>query len=65
MRCKVKSINERNPCFLLLTGKAEDSKKTACDKQEEGEDKPTYCPLYIYSTERIYSKLGELQGSLS
>ena len=42
MRCKVKSINERNPCFLLLTGKAEDSKKTACDKQEEGEDDVKY-----------------------
>ena len=35
VRCKVKSINERNPYFLLLTDNAEDSKKSACDKQEE------------------------------
>ncbi len=38
MRCWVKSRNERNPCPLLLTGNAEDSKETAGDKLEEGGD---------------------------
>ena len=38
MRCWVKSRNERNPCLLLLTGKAEHSGGTAGDKPEEGGD---------------------------
>ena len=38
VRCWVKSRNERNPYCQLLTGKAEDSGGTACDKQEEGGD---------------------------
>jgi hypothetical protein len=38
VRCWVKSRNERNPYSLLLTGKAEDSEKTAGDKPEEGGD---------------------------
>ena len=38
VRCWVKSRNERNPCQLLLTGKAEDSAGTAGDKPEEGGD---------------------------
>ena len=38
VRCWVKSRNERNPCLLLLTGKAEHSGGTAGDKPEEGGD---------------------------
>ena len=38
VRCWVKSRNERNPCLLLLTGRAEDSAGTAGDKPEEGGD---------------------------
>src|SRR5262245_6888888 len=38
VRCWVKSRNERNPCLLLLTGKAENSGETAGDKPEEGGD---------------------------
>lgn len=38
VRCWVKSRNERNPCCLLLSGKAEDSDGTAGDKPEEGGD---------------------------
>ena len=38
VRCWVKSRNERNPYCRLLTGNAEDSGGTACDKQEEGGD---------------------------
>ena len=38
VRCWVKSRNERNPCLLLLTGKAEHSGETAGDKPEEGGD---------------------------
>ena len=38
MRCSVKSGNERNPCYYLLTGNAENFNKTACVKQEEGAD---------------------------
>ena len=38
VRCWVKSRNERNPCCLLLPGKAEDSDGTAGDKPEEGGD---------------------------
>ena len=38
VRCWVKSRNERNPCLLLLTGKAENSGGTAGDKPEEGGD---------------------------
>ena len=38
VRCWVKSRNERNPYCRLLTGSAEDSGGTACDKQEEGGD---------------------------
>ena len=38
MRCWVKSRNERNPYFQLLTGRAEHSGETASDKLEEGGD---------------------------
>lgn len=38
VRCWVKSRNERNPCRMLLAGKAELSYETAGDKPEEGED---------------------------
>ena len=38
VRCWVKSRNERNPYFQLLTGKAEHSGGTASDKLEEGGD---------------------------
>ena len=38
VRCWVKSRNERNPYGQLLTGKAEDSDKTAGDNSEEGGD---------------------------
>ena len=38
MRCWVKSRNERNPCPVLLTGNAEDSRGTAGVKPEEGGD---------------------------
>ena len=46
MRCWVKSRNERNPYGQLLTGKAEDSDKTAGDNSEEGgDDVKSSCPL--------------------
>ena len=46
VRCWVKSRNERNPYFQLLTGKAEDSGQTAVDKTEEGgDDVKSSCPL--------------------
>ena len=38
MKCEIKFFNERNPYCLLLTGKAEDSDRTAGDKSEEGGD---------------------------
>ena len=38
VRCWVKSRNERNPCPVLLTGHAEDSRGTAGVKPEEGGD---------------------------
>ncbi len=38
VRCWVKSRNERNPCYLLLTHYGEDSDETAGDKPEEGGD---------------------------
>src|SRR3954464_9234678 len=38
VRCWVKSRNERNPCPVLLTGNAEDSRGTAGVKPEEGGD---------------------------
>ena len=38
VRCWVKSRNERNPYFQLLTGDAEDSGETAGDNSEEGGD---------------------------
>src|ERR671928_486883 len=38
VRCWVKSRNERNPCPVLLTGDAEDSRGTAGAKPEEGGD---------------------------
>ena len=38
VKCEIKFFNERNPCCLLLTGKAEDSDGTAGDKSEEGGD---------------------------
>ena len=47
VRCWVKSRNERNPCGMLLTGKAEDSCQTAGDKPEEGgDDVKSSCPLW-------------------
>ena len=46
VRCWVKSRNERNPYYQLLTGKAEDSDKTAGDNSEEGgDDVKSSCPL--------------------
>ena len=46
VRCWVKSRNERNPYGQLLTGKAEDSDKTAGDNSEEGgDDVKSSCPL--------------------
>ena len=46
MKCEIKFFNERNPCCLLLTGKAEDSGGTAGDKPEEGgDDVKSSCPL--------------------
>ena len=38
VKCEIKFFNERNPCCLLLTGRAEDSDRTAGDKSEEGGD---------------------------
>ena len=38
VRCWVKSRNERNPYFLLLSGNAGHSRGTAGDKPEEGGD---------------------------
>src|SRR5437867_6871700 len=38
VRCRVKSHNERNPCFQLPAGHAGDSGKTAGVKPEEGGD---------------------------
>ena len=38
VRCWVKSRNERNPYFQLLTVEAEHSGETASDKLEEGGD---------------------------
>ena len=46
VRCWVKSRNERNPYFQLLTGDAEDSEETAGDNSEEGgDDVKSSCPL--------------------
>ena len=46
VRCWVKSRNERNPCDWLLTGKAENSNRTAGDNSEEGgDDVKSSCPL--------------------
>ena len=46
VRCWVKSRNERNPYFQLLTGRAEDSEETAGDNSEEGgDDVKSSCPL--------------------
>ena len=46
VRCWVKSRNERNPYFQLLTGEAEDSGETAGDNSEEGgDDVKSSCPL--------------------
>ena len=38
VKCEIKFFNERNPYCLLLTGRAEDSDRTAGDKSEEGGD---------------------------
>ena len=38
VRCRVKSLNERNPCPSLPAGHAGDSKETAGVKPEEGGD---------------------------
>ena len=47
VRCWVKSRNERNPYFQLLTGEAEDSGETAGDNSEEGgDDVKSSCPLW-------------------
>ena len=47
VRCSVKSVNERNPCFQLLPGKAGHSEKTARVKREEGvDDVKSVWPLY-------------------
>ena len=46
VRCWVKSRNERNPYYQLLTDEAEDSDKTAGDNSEEGgDDVKSSCPL--------------------
>ena len=46
VRCWVKSRNERNPYFQLLTGSAEDSGETAGGNSEEGgDDVKSSCPL--------------------
>ena len=46
VRCWVKSRNERNPYFQLLTCKGEDSEETAGDNSEEGgDDVKSSCPL--------------------
>ena len=48
VRCWVKSRNERNPYDQLLTGRAEDSDKTAGDNSEEGgDDVKSSCPLCL------------------
>ena len=48
MKCEIKFFNERNPCCLLLTGKAEDSDGTAGDKSEEGgDDVKSSWPLHL------------------
>ena len=47
VRCWVKSRNERNPCDWLLTGKAENSNRTAGDNSDEGgDDVKSSCPLW-------------------
>src|ERR1043165_7891948 len=38
VRCRVKSLNERNPCLQLPAGHAGDSGETAGVKPEEGGD---------------------------
>ena len=38
MKCRVKSLNERNPCRYLLTRNGEDCSETAGVKPEEGGD---------------------------
>ena len=46
VRCWVKSRNERNPCPYLPASKVGNSKETAGDKPEEGEDDvKSACPL--------------------
>ena len=46
VRCWVKSRNERNPYFQLLTGSAEDSGETAeVNSEEGGDDVKSSCPL--------------------
>ncbi len=47
VRCWVKSRNERNPYFQLLTGKAEDSGETAGDNSEEGGDDVNHHAPYV------------------
>ena len=47
MKCRVKSLNERNPCRYLLTGNGEDCSETAGVKPEEGgDDVKSSWPLY-------------------
>ena len=38
VKCRVKSLNERNPCRYLLTRNGEDCSETAGVKPEEGGD---------------------------
>ena len=46
VRCWVKSRNERNPYYQLLTRSGEDSDETAGDNSEEGgDDVKSSCPL--------------------
>ena len=48
VRCRVKSHNERNPCFQLPASKVGDSGKTAGVKPEEGgDDVKSSWPLWL------------------
>ena len=48
VRCWVKSRNERNPYYQLLTCRGEDSDETAGDNSEEGgDDVKSSCPLRL------------------
>ncbi len=48
VRCWVKSRNERNPLFLVASGKAGHTRETAVDNTEEGgDDVKSSCPLCL------------------